>query len=118
MRGGDLDRLITITRRTLTKNAIGETTEVFAALYENVPAKVTPNTGNSHFVAAQRSSEVELVMNIRWIYGTAPAVPAVTALDRVLFDGRDYEILAVLEIGRREGIALNVRARAEPPGIE
>lgn len=50
---------------------------------------------------------------IRW----SSTVKDVDAKDRVMFDGRSYDITSVKEIGFREGLEITATARADVPKV-
>lgn len=102
---GRLDRRITISRRTTTQDALGGVVETWSPLC-TVWAACRPLTGREYFAAMQVNAEIAMEFTIRWREGITP-------LDRVTFDGRDYDVVHVAEIGRREGLLLLGKARAE-----
>ena len=63
--------------------------------------------GEERWQALQTVAKIEAIYRIRWMAGLTP-------VDRLIdTDGRVYDIQAVLEIGRREGLDLQVSAHAE-----
>ena len=58
------------------------------------------------FTAEQIAAHVDTRFRIRWL-------PAITPQNRIVFEGRAYDVQAVLELGRRDGLELLARARAE-----
>lgn len=73
-------------------------------------AERVPNRGQESFraQASQRVSTIECSYRIRYRDGVDT-----TARLRDMRDGKVYEIVAVIEIGRRAGLELMVTARAE-----
>ncbi len=103
MRAGRLDRTITIRSITETPDGFGGITRTETVL-GTVPAEKTDLTGREYFAAAQVNAEITTRFTIR--YGLT-----VTPLHRITCDGRDYDILHVAEIGRREGLQIMAKAR-------
>lgn len=113
MRAGALDRKVTLERRQVETSASGVAAEHWYRLAGPVWADVRPL--RSHEVRGpvpgieQVSAHDELAVEIRW----SPAVSGVNAKDRVVDGASVMDILAVHEIGRREGLKLIVRRRAD-----
>ena len=105
LEAGKLDRRIRVQRATATTDALGTEVQAWADLSE-VPASVEWVRDSERFRAAEVSAGVEVRFVVRWGLG-------VTVEDRVLYDGRVWEISAVKEIGRREGQEISAAARAE-----
>lgn len=98
---GTMDRRITIEALTVSQDAYGGTTESWATL-ATVWARWLPGGGNERFVAAAVYSETQGRFRIRWRSD-------VTTTHRVVWGGDNYDILAIDEIGRREGLELKVK---------
>lgn len=95
MDAGELDRRVTLLKRSLRTQAPGnEQREQFdarATLY----AKVEPLTGREFFAASELYKEETLKITIRWR-------DDVDAADRLLYRDVPYKIVHLAEIGRRE----------------
>ena len=59
--------------------------------------------------AQQVGAEITTRFRVRW----SGAVSRFDATGRVLFDGREYAVSGVKEIGRREGLEITAAARSE-----
>jgi SPP1 family predicted phage head-tail adaptor len=105
MNPGKMDRQITLQKFTVTQDAYGEPIETWTTLAE-VWAQYLPGGGNERFAAQQVFAETEARFLIYWRNDVTP-------VNRLQFDGKGYDILAVQEIGRREGLELRAKARAE-----
>lgn len=105
MRAGRLDRLITIQRKTSAVDSFGEPIETWATLV-TVWSEMIPVRGQERYAAMQEIAEIDTVFKVRFRTGITP-------LDRISYDSRIYDITHVLEIGRREGLELMTKARAE-----
>lgn len=104
MQAGKLDRRITIIGKTISRDDYGA--EIVSwATRETVWARYLPGGGNERFAAAQVYAETQGRFQIRWRTD-------VTTDNRILFDGKEWDILDVCELGRREGIEMKAKARA------
>lgn len=105
MRAGRLDRLITIYSRVQALNSFKESVDSYVSAgevwAEYLPANAAERWVNPSFVA-----ETECVFKIYWRADIGP-------LNQIEFEGRRYDVLGTMEIGRREGLAISARARAE-----
>lgn len=108
MQAGRMDRRITIERFTVTKNAFNEDVEAWAPLVTVWASKEDIRDGE-RWAAAEVSAEITTRFRIRYSSQVADVNPK----DRLLFDGREYNIVAVKEIGRREGLEITAAARAD-----
>lgn len=104
MQAGQLDQRITIQALTDGQDAYGHLTQAWSDLVE-VWAQYMPGAGNEKYAAAGVYAETQGRFRMRWRAG-------ITVEHRVRFDGRNYDILAVDEIGRRDGLELKVKAAA------
>lgn len=111
MRGGALDRILTIERKTTVLDDFGGETETWAPIagLEDIPASVEEIPDGEVWRAAEVSATVTTRFVIRW----SPAAAGVTPLDRVKYAGRVYDISRVKELQRRRGVELTAAARAE-----
>ena len=104
-KAGSLDRRIVLRAKLLTPDEMGQALETWSDL-ASVWAEKTDLRGREFFAARAINAEIETRFRIRWRAGVTPAL-------RIAHDGRDYEILSVVEIGRREGLELMCKARAD-----
>ena len=104
MRAGKLDRFITLERKTETVAPTGNATSVWSPL-QTVRAEVVAN----NLVAVQgeygAGKSHALTFRIRYI-------PGLQTGDRLIFNETAFEIVEIIEIGRRRGLEL--RAVASP----
>jgi SPP1 family predicted phage head-tail adaptor len=110
MRAGPLDRRITIQGKVVTHNEYGEEIVTWSTV-ATVWAQKIENRGQERFAAQQFVGKSAKTFKIRW----STAVAAVTTEHRVTFDGRQHDIQDVRELGRREGIEIDVTVRSEDP---
>lgn len=106
MEAGDLDRMIELRRQALNVTAGGDPGETFDP-YDTVYAKVEPLFGTERWAgtADVRLAEADIAFTIR--FRASPVV----VTDRIAYDGREYDIISIVEIGRREGWRITGRAR-------
>ena len=99
----NLDRRITIQEPVVSKDGYGEDVVTGWTPVATVWAQVIPVSGREYFDAAAIRAEKTTRFRIRWRSGVTEAM-------RIVYDGRSYDILGIVEIGRREG--LEIRAEA------
>ena len=108
MRAGDLDRRIVLQRATFAPNDFNEPVATWSDLI-TVWAAVYQVTDVEQFRAQEIGAEVTTRFTIRYSSEVADLGPT----DRVAFDGREYNITGVRELGRREWLEIRAVARAE-----
>lgn len=114
MRYGRLDRRITIQRKTVTQSLSGEPVETWANLVDRW-ASIVPARGDERFAAPQIEASEQVEFVLRW----SQLVADLTPLDRIVYPAVEdaspappishanlYDIQAVHELGRREGLRL------------
>ena len=105
---GTLDRRVVIQRATITRDAMGEQVETWGAL-ATVWASATPVRDGERFADGEVRSLITMRFQVRW----SPQVASLDERDRLLFDGRTYDIHGVKETGRRVGLEISAAARSE-----
>ena len=98
MQAGRLDRLVTLQSRTVTRNAQGEDVVTYSDR-ASVWAEKFDLRGREYFAAQQVKADMQTRWRIRWRSD-------VSVRDRLVADGVSYDIAAVAEIGRRDGLEL------------
>jgi SPP1 family predicted phage head-tail adaptor len=93
MRAGALDRRITLQRATAAPNSFNEPVETWADLV-TVWAQQRPDRGAERFAAQEIVGQAVMTFHIR--YRTD-----IRTTDRILYQGRIWNILDVREVGRR-----------------
>jgi head-tail adaptor len=107
MRAGRRDRVVTIERATITRDAHNEQVQTWATHAVRF-AFVRPAPGTERFRSAETAAEAPMRFVFLWEDGL------VRVTDRLLHDdGRTYDVSSVTEIGRREGWEVLAVARAE-----
>lgn len=106
---GELDRRITVERYSAVRDALGGEVRTWAAL-GTVWAEATPVSDGERWRAAEVAADVthRFVVRGETAIGFVPGVR-----DRVVYDGRVFEIAGVKEIGRGAGYEITAAARAE-----
>lgn len=112
MKAGTLDRRVTLMRKTETQSASGEPIVSWGVLAGPRAASITPVSGTERYQAPQIQAQEQVEIRIRWSQDIADLSPR----DRVIYPALDpddppeeiadthiYDILAAIEIGRREG---------------
>jgi len=119
MRAGKLDRLIDIQRKSSTASASGEPQDTWTNIVSRKPASMSPVDGDERFSTPETVSLEQVEFRVRY----SDVVAALTPLDRIIYpalnDGdsvpsrRIHNILAVHEIGRREGLRIITERRPD-----
>ena len=99
LNAGALDRRITLSHRVLARNSQGEQVPTWPEIYATVWAQKIEMSGREFFAAGGILAEGSTRFRIR--YRTD-----VVLTDRLNFDGVDYNISSISEIGRYEGLEL------------
>lgn len=107
MRAGKLDRRITIRRKTITWSGSGEPIETWADL-ATVWAQQRPNRGGERFATRQLVGTAVMTFHIRYRAG-------LTVQDRIVYDGKTWDIADIREIGRKVVHEIDCAARADVP---
>lgn len=106
MRAGELDRTIALQSVSTVADSFGELLETWTT-FASPAARVVPNRGNERFAAQQVVGHAVVTFRIR--YRTDLSV-----LNRIVYDGKQWDIHDVREVGRREGLEIDATARSEP----
>lgn len=108
MQAGKLDRRITLERASITLDDFGGQVEAWVVL-ATVWAEAIPVSDRERWRAGEIGATISHRFRIRW----SSAVADLNARDRVIFDGREYDIHGVKEIGRRVGLEITASTRAD-----
>jgi len=121
VKGGRLDKRIEIQRKTETQSPSGEVTETWSPLSAR-PAEVHPLLGDERFSSDQLVARAQFSFTIRWSQDVADVSP----LDRIVYPAsaaadsptqprgsKVYDIFAVEEVGRNEGLKLLAAVRQD-----
>jgi head-tail adaptor len=121
MRAGNLDRLITIQRKTTSFSTSGAPNETWAALKHRCAAGYRPLRGEERFSTAQDVASEQVEFLVRH----APGLADLSPLDRILYEAPAeqnvqapdlrtvWDILAVHELGRGKGLRVVAERRAD-----
>jgi len=122
MRGGALDRRVTVQRLSSTQSPSGQPIEGWAAIGGARWAQRFPVAGEERFSGEQLAAKEQVEFRLRWSDDLADLQPA----DRVVEPAGDastdpvptrsiYDIIAVHEIGRHEGLRVLTARRSDVP---
>lgn len=112
MRAGELDRSLILRRRVVGNNALGEPVETFTT-FATARASKTDISDGEKVRAQQVGAEITTRFQIYWSLNWSTINP----MDRVVCDGREYDVVGTKEIGRREGIEITACARADQSNL-
>jgi len=123
MRAGRLDRLITIQRKTITASDSGEPVESWTAVGDiRRAASMLPVRGEERFGEPQLVGKEQIEFRVRYSVELAALTPQDRIVHPALSEAspedvpdtrRIHDILAVHEIGRREGLQIITARRAD-----
>lgn len=105
MRAGKLDRLVTIQRAVIARDAAGQEIKTWEDV-ATVWAQARPFRGGERFVAQQIVGKAVMTFVIRWRAN-------VTVKDRIVYDDKVWDIRDVREVGRHVGFEIDTTARSE-----
>lgn len=108
MDAGKLDRRITLQRYGITYNEDNEPVEGFSDL-----ATVWASVQYASDGERVRAAEVGATITIRFQIRYSSTVAGVNPKDRVVYDGKVFDISAVKELGRSEGLEISAAAAAD-----
>ncbi|HWG77821.1 MAG TPA: phage head closure protein [Steroidobacteraceae bacterium] len=97
-RAGELKWRLTLLKRSVRPNGAGEAIETFEPLQE-VWSKVMPWVGRDYYGAAQEQNELQTIFLIRFRRD-------IDSKDRVRYQGEDFNIIEVAELGYRQALEL------------
>lgn len=99
MRGGRLDKRMTIQQGTDTQTTSGDITTVWADLWPNVPCRLIQKNGGERFEGDRDTSRTLASFEIRWRSGLNPKM-------RIIYNSNTYDIIDIDELGRNEGLII------------
>lgn len=102
MRAGKLDRSISIERKTESVSATGAVVTAWQVIAA-VRAELVTQSADEFLTGFGEAENGSVIFRIRYLAG-------VTTTDRVTYDGKNYDIKEVFEVGRRRGLELRVAA--------
>ncbi|WP_316214076.1 phage head closure protein [Bradyrhizobium sp. SZCCHNR2032] len=98
MRAGNLDRVIEIQRRTTGLDLYGTPIDVWTT-FATMRAQLLQNGTDDREGARGKTTDAVLTFRMRWLDG-------VTLENRVVYQGSQFTISQIKEIGRRVGLDL------------
>lgn len=111
MDAGRLDRQVTLRRASAaSSNGFNEPVAIWSDL-ATVRAGFAPVSDGERLRAGETLANMQCRFTVRWSATTAGVDPR----DRLIFDGREFDINGVKETGRRDFIEITATARAETP---
>lgn len=109
---GRMDRRIKLLRAETNENSLGEAVPTQWGELATVWASVRPAPGRERFASAEVAAEALTIFGI----GYSSKVAGLNPKDRIeypLGSGKNYDILAVVEIGRRDGLEITASHRGD-----
>lgn len=108
MLAGRLDRRVDILRASITTGEYGEEEKAWPTLATRWASKADVSDGEK-----LRAQAVGATLTTRFQVRFDSVTSTLTAEDRIRCEGRDYDLVGVKEIGRREGLELTAVSRAD-----
>lgn len=108
MRSEKLDRRITLERAIETRDAFNNPILTWSTLATRW-ASVEHIRDTERWTAQEVGAAATLRFQIRW----SSTVADLNAKDRVVYQGNEHDIMAVKELGRREGLEITAAARSD-----
>ena len=103
MRAGDLDTRVQLLKRALATDDVGQSVESWS-VYAVTWAQAIGVTGRERLSSAHEITEYDMRFRIRYREG-------IDTTWRVGYEGKEFDIYAVNEIGRDEGLELLAKYR-------
>lgn len=110
MISGPRNRRITIERRTYTTDSFGGEIVAWIEVGSGWWVSSLPVKDSEAFRNSEATATITHRFQMLW---SATAWAEIDPRCRITFDGRLYDVVAVKEIGRRDGIEISATARAE-----
>lgn len=105
MRAGEMDRVIVIEQKVVTKGTSGGEKKEWARFIK-VSASVREVSGNEAFISDQNQAFIRSVFRIHYHSGVKSEM-------RIIYEGNIYDIQGKKELGRREGLEITAIAKVE-----
>lgn len=102
MNPGALDQQITLQAQSSTLDAKGQRVDTWSDVATGVWAAVAIGGGREVMRAAKLYETIDAVFTIRYMAG-------LSSENRILYEGKPFDIIEVSPIGRREGLRLIAR---------
>jgi SPP1 family predicted phage head-tail adaptor len=102
MQAGKLDRTITLQRKAETVSATGATVTAWTTL-ATVRAEIVTASTSEFLTDFGEAENDDSTFRIRYLAG-------ITTADRIVYEGKAFNIKKIVEIGRRRGLELRAVA--------
>ena len=104
-----MDRRITFYAAESRKNQYGDAEAEHAVPLTTMWASVTPSPGRERLASAENAASALTIFRTRWSALAADINPK----DEIEYRDQRYDIVSVVEIGRREGLEFAAAARTD-----
>lgn len=110
MRAGAKDRQITLQRKTVARDSVGEPVETWADVRRLWAQRVEGSIVQERFAGDQTYAEVTTIFRV----GYFPALTTISPdTHRIVAAGKIYNVKGAVELGRKDGVELLCVARGE-----
>lgn len=103
MMSGRLDRRLTLQKPTTTTDDYGEEETTWND-YREVWGSIQKQSGREMFEAG-KLAEIEILFRVRYL-------SEIDTTWRIQYDGKDFDITHIKEVGRRDGLEIAGRSRS------
>lgn len=103
MRAGKLDRVLDIEAVTIGQGEYGSPVETWGPFVAGLRGQIVQSSTEEYFATSGSGATSTIVFRTRF-------VPGVTNMHRIVYDGRNFDIEEVKELGRGQGLELRARA--------
>ena len=108
LKSGHLDRRIELHRASITTNDFNETVETFVKIADLWASKQDVSDGE-RWRAQQLAATDMTRFQIKW----STFAETINPKDKIVYGGKTWEILAVKELGRQQGVEITAVTRAD-----
>ena len=105
IRSGNLDRQITLERKSETVSVSGAVMSAWSEI-ATVRAELVQQSADEYLRGYGEAEQGNLIFRIRYLDG-------LTTADRVIYEGAAYDVDQIAELGRRRGLELRVSGGAQ-----
>lgn len=109
-RAGTYDRKITIQSKTTAYNADGQPIDTWSTAF-TLNARIESQSATERFASSQQYATVETLFRVRWQEAITPTLKPQS--HRIVYRDRVYDLLGVVEIGRKVEAHLPTVGRAQ-----
>lgn len=108
---GELDRRVQFRRKSLADNGLAQ-----GEVWRDFGARVWARKRDVSDSERMRAAEVQAMLTTRFVVRWSCFAAGITPKDRLVCEGREFDITGIKEIGRRAFLEISAAARADRAG--